>query len=546
MSSAAITADSDLQLLAGTPSLDDDLYREIKSQLERKLMTYIPGIPMNPALAVDLYANSIQGFGRIHAANVRMDGGPNNNPSNFGNVYEEQEVTAFNREQILSGSSLRAERTDNLADNRWTDADRGNLHDYAIKHHEHADMVAFDDKTGNVTKTYQIKHTRGSNILARDAYTSHEEAPDAILTPPDMTQRHGEKLDAISRKAHSAENRENAALAADKLESGKVDSKWTGNPDKDNHPGLHQVVQDHPEAGKAIPYLHQGAVMGRDALVRVGGRLALDGAAVLMGGCLFEIRDAYQNPGRLSFLERLKRLFSVLFSRMKEMIKEKGPMELCTEAATALLGLLSGMFRNLKTLFKTLAQGIQQLAPEIWAFITGKTESFADFSAKCMKILSALAVTSCAIAAEQYLTVTFPWMPGIVAGLASAAIAGIAIVFINRGIDHAIGTIATVFSEAKAAKIHRERVEAYISETLSGLLENSERINASFSKYLENREKIHNLTYNQLCSSFYEDPEKIRQILNRHAAAMGVEQIGDDYLDDLEKELMDFAKQKHG
>ena len=546
MSSAAITADSDLQLLTGTPSLNDEVYREIKTQLERKLMTYIPGIPMNPAMAVDLYSNSIQGLGRIQAANTRLNGSPNNNPSNFGNVYEEQEVTAFNREQILSGSSLRAERTDNLADNRWTDAGRGNLHEYAVKHHEHTDMVAFDEKTGKVTKTYQIKHTRDSNILARDAYTSHEDAPDVILTPSDMTQRHGEKLDAISRKAHSAENRENASLAADKLESGRVDSKWTGNPDKDNHSGLHQFVKDHPEAGKAIPYLHQGKVMSEDAILRVGGRLALDGAAIVMGGCLFEIRDAYQNPGALSFMERIKRLFSVLFSRMRELIRDKGPMELCTEAATVILGLLSGMFRNLKTLLKTLAQGIQQLAPEIWAFITGKTESFADFSAKCLKILSAVGITSCAIAAEQYLTVTFPWLPPIVAGMASAAVAGIAIVFINKGIDHAIGTIAAIFSEAEAAKLHRERVEAYISDTLPGILEDSERINASLSKYLENRERVHNMTYNQLESAFYEDPERVRQILNAHAKAMGVKTIGDDYLDNLERELMEFAAKKHG
>ncbi len=546
MSSAAITADSNLQLLTGTPSLNDEVYREIKSQLERKLMTYIPGIPMNPAMAVDLYSNSIQGLGRIQVANTCLNGSPNNNPSNFGNVYEEQEVTDSNRRQILSGSSLRAERTDNLADNRWTDAGRGDLHEYAVKHHEHTDMVVFDEKTGNVTKTVQIKHTRDSNILARDAYTSHENAPDVILTPPDMTQRHSEELDALSRNAHSAENRKNAALAAEKLESGKVDSLWTGNPDKDNHPVLHQVVKDHPEAGKAIPYLHQGAVMGKDAIMRVGGRLALDGAAIVMGGCLFEIRDAYQNPGAMSFWERIKRLFSVLFSRMKEMIKDKGPMELCTEAATALLGLLSGMFRNLKALLKTLAQGIQQLAPEIWAFITGKTESFADFSAKCLKILSALAVTSCAIAAEQYLTATFPWLPPIVAGLASAAVAGIAIVFINKGIDHAIGTIAAIFSDAEAAKIHRERVEAYISDTLPGLLEDSERINASLSMYLENRERVHNMTYSQLQSAFYEDPEKVRQILNAHAEAMGAETIEAGYQDNLVRELMEFAAKKHG
>ena len=182
MSSAAAAAESDLQLFAGAPSLTEEAYREAASQLERRLMTSIPGIPMDPALAADLYAGSIQGL---------------------------------------------------------------------------------------------------------------------------------------------------------------------------------------PEPGKAISCLHQGAVVDSDALARAGGGLALDGAAAMAGGCLFELRDAYRNPGAMSFWERIKRLFSVLFSNMKAMVKDKGPMELCTEAADAMLGLLSGMFRNLKTLLKTLSQGIQQLASEI-------------------------------------------------------------------------------------------------------------------------------------------------------------------------------------
>ena len=62
MSSAAAAAESDLQLFAGAPSLTEEAYREAASQLERRLMTSIPGIPMDPALAADLYAGSIQGL----------------------------------------------------------------------------------------------------------------------------------------------------------------------------------------------------------------------------------------------------------------------------------------------------------------------------------------------------------------------------------------------------------------------------------------------------------------------------------------------------
>lgn len=546
MTSAALASDSFLPLFSESHLLSTDIYNEIKSQLERKLLTCLPGIPMNSAIAVELYANSIQGFGRIYAANTCQDGSSNNNPRNFGNVYEEQEVTAFNREQIKSGSSLRAERTDNLADNRWTDASTEELSSYAKKHHEHVDVVIYDEKTGEVKKTYQVKHTRGSNILAKEAYTSHENAPDDIVTPSDTKERHMKKLESISENAHSEESKANAKIAAEKLKSGKIDSLWTGNPDKDNHPFWHQLVKKHPSVGKAIPYLHQGAVMSYDALSRVGGRLALDGAAIVMGGALFEIKDAYQNPGSLSFLERIKRLFTTLLSQMKELVKDKGAKEICLEVATAILGLLSGMFKNLKTLFQTLAQAFHQLTDQIWNFITGKTTSFAEFSAGCLKVLSAVAISTCAFAVEEYLSNTFPWLPRIISGMLSVAVAGIAIVFINRGIDLAIGTLVGLFSEAKLARMHREQVEAFIAETLPNILRESERIDRYASKYLENMAIMHNASFAQIKSSFAMDSEEFRQVLNVHANAMGVAEIGDDFLDDLEKELMDFAAKKHG
>lgn len=397
MSAAAMPPDSFASLFTEAAPMKEELFNEIKSQLERKLMTYIPGIPMNLLMAVELYTNSIQGFERINHANTRKDGSANNNPRNFGNVYEEQEVTAFNRSQILAGKKWRAERTDNLADKLWTDAEKGDLPSYAVKHHKHVDMVVFDEKTGRIRKrqgTFQLKHTRGSNILARDAYTNHEGAPTTIMVPKDMVQRHHENLESISKNAHTEENKRNAKIALKKLKyvkrrnkkdgyvlyqdkksgkdekknikwvetDSKIDSKWTGNPDKDNHRFLHQVCENHPGVGKALPYVHQGVVISSDVIMRVGGRLAVDGAAILMGGTLFEIRDAYQNPSSLTFLERLKRLFETLFSKIKELITGKGVKELCLEAATAILGLVSGMFKNLKTLFKTLAGAFHQLS----------------------------------------------------------------------------------------------------------------------------------------------------------------------------------------
>lgn len=543
MSAAAMTSDSFVSLFSEAAPMKEELFNEIKSQLERKLMTYIPGIPMNPLMAVELYTNSIQGFGRISQANTRQDGSTNNNPCNFGNVYEEQEVTAFNREQILAGGSLRAERTDNLDDKRWTDADKGDLPSYAVKHHEHVDVVVFDEKTGKVTKTYQLKHTRGSNILAKGAYTSHEDAPDGIMTPTDMTERHKKNLKSIAKNAHSSENKENAKTASEKLEAGRIDSKWTGKPDEDNHRFLHHVCENHPGVGKALPYVHQGVVIGSDVIMRVGGRLAVDGAAILMGGTLFEIRDAYQNPSSLTFLERLKRLFETLFSKIKELITGKGVKELCLEAATAILGIVTGMFKNLKTLFKTLAGAFHQLSDQIWNFVTGKTRNFAEFSANCLKVLSAVAISSCAIAAEEYLSAI--GIPRILSGMAAAAVAGIAIVFVNKGIELAIGTLVGLFSEANAARMHREQVEAFIDRELPSILEDSARINTCATKYLDNMAAAHELSFAQISASFFGDSEQFRQSLNTHAAAVGVQQIGEDFLDDLESELLDFAAKKH-
>lgn len=546
MSYAVSDRDLVSELFSAQSSFSDEIYNEIRKQLERKLMTYLPGIPMNTAMAVELYSNSIHGVQRIHQTHLNKDGSINSNPNNFGNVYEEQEVTALNRYHILQNSPIRAERTDNLADKKQIgDVLPDSLDAYAIKHHEYIDIVAYDEVTGEVVKTYQVKHTRGSNILTQEAYTSSEHAPDAILVPKDMEKRHQEKLDSISQRAHKEENRSNAVLAKQKLEPGHLDSSMTERPDKDEHPCLHELTTNYANIVKTIPYIHQGTIIAADAISRVGGRLALDSAAVIVGGVLYELHDAWKYPGQMGYLDRIKRIFVTALEKIKSLIKDKGLQEICLEIVTGLFGLVSSMFKNLKALFKTLSQGIHQIADRIWDFIAGKIRNFGELVSSVLKILCDVGIVTCAVAVEEYLTKQFPWIPDIVAGVGAAAAAGLAIVFANRGIDLVIGTLAGMFSEADAARLHRERVEAFIQDNLPKILDDTNRIEEYAKIYLDRQKELHSRSFKEIQSLFFSDSRMFQQALNTHAEIFGAKTITDNFLDDLENELMAFARNKH-
>lgn len=136
-------------------------------------------------------------------------------------------------------------------------------------------------------------------------------------------------------------------------------------------------------------------------------------------------------------------------------------------------------------------------------------------------------------------------MPSVIVGLASAAVAALAIVFTNRGIDLAVGTLVSMFSEAKAAKLHREQVEAFIRENLPRILDDSARIERYAEEYLNKQKELHAKTFEEIRNLFMSDSETFRKKLNEHAEIFGAKTIEDDFLDELEKELMDFAHKKH-
>lgn len=522
----------------GTSSIGDEVYVEIKEQLTRKMMTYLP-IPIDPAVAIGMYANSLDAVQRIHTAHTNSDGSDNRNPNNFGNVYEEQEVAQFNHDRIAEKSPIRAERTDNLADMSAAGTVlKGDLAKYAVKHHEHVDIVYYNENTGEVIETIQAKHVRGSNILAKERYTTAEEAPDSIIVPNDMEGRHAEKLESIAERAHSEENRANAAVAREKLRGGLIDSVHTENPDKDAHPHLHEFAKNNSNAAKAIPYIREGAVVTQDAMMRVGGRLAVDCAAILVGGVLYEIRDAAICKNSVPFKTRLKRLVSIAFQTIHDTIKERALKELALEAVNALLGIIAKVFKNIASVVKIIAGGIHQAWEKICDFRKGKIRNYADLIAALLKVFSTVAITSVAIMAEEYLTKQFPWIPDIVAGILSAGVAGIAIVFANKAIDYAVGVVFSFFMEAEKAKIHREKVESYIKENFSRLVNDSDEIDKRIEAYIRTREELHDKTFNEVRRAFYLDSVVFRKKINEHADALGIPRIDKEYIASLPEEIV--------
>ena len=64
-------------LLDGNPPISDELYTSVKEQVITKVMTYLR-VPIDPTIAVSLYANSVDGMQRIKNSHTNKDGTDNN------------------------------------------------------------------------------------------------------------------------------------------------------------------------------------------------------------------------------------------------------------------------------------------------------------------------------------------------------------------------------------------------------------------------------------------------------------------------------------
>lgn len=537
-------------LLEQNPPISDELYNSVKKQVMRRFMSYMR-IPVDPTVAVELYANSIDGISRINNSHTNKDGTDNTNPMNFGNTYEEQEVTEFNRLAILNNCNLRAERTDNLSQMENLPE---SLRKYANLHDQHSDIVIFDKDTGEVVARAQLKHTNDVHVLTREAYTTSQDAPDIILVPSDTEEKHELNLQKRAQHGHSEESRQRAQIASEKLAGGLVDSKYTEKIDKDNealedsfslYGQLHKYANDHPSFARTIPYVRQTETLITDTVDNIGSKAVAGILPVLMGGVLYEIKDAYEHQNSMSWKERLNRFLKSVLSSLKTSLKNS----ILAEIINGILGFIAGIFKDAAQLLTTFASAIHQICGHIYDYIAGKIQNFADLTAVCLKALSIAGIGTLCVMLEKFVTTNFPVIPELLVALLCAALGGIAMVFASKAIDAVVYTLVNMLSAVDAARLKREEIEKYINDTLPNLVESSDKLDIYVKSYIRRQEAVLNSSYAEITKIFSDDTYTAWQFadkINSVQESLGLPRFADNHANNIYHKLLKDSDTIHG
>lgn len=486
------------------PELMDGVITEVENQLMRKF-TQLYGNALSLADGVALYSNSIEASKHLYRIRHTNDGKLNNNPQIHGNQFEGLEVFSNNREGIINDDGTQANTTDELSRLH----DRGELdHDYlemyAKRNDEHTDLVLYD-KQGNVLETQQLKHIKDIRGIVKKKYTTSSSAPNTIVVPADMYEEHKKTLESMIAQETDPERQKQITVALQKLRPGKTNAK-----------------------DAYSPYVTVVTQTGKDAAARigtnVGNTLLYETGSFVVGGAVWEIRDAYAHPDQMSIWKRIKRLFLAVFEKLKASSIIRTGREVGLEVFNLFLGILQSSFKSLKGFISLLGKSASQVWESICDYFSGKIKSFSELVSVVSKAFISVGIGFIAVSIEQKLTAL--GLPAPLGGLLAAALAGVAIVFANRSIDALLFSATSMFSPVAAAKIRREKITALCTEMIPQLIADRERFQQVVDKYYANRKALFSCAFADLHSSLASnDTQKIyaslESINNAYGATLG-------------------------
>ena len=460
-------------------SLMEDVTTEVGNQLLRKFMA---SFGSNLALAdgVALYAAQLNTVRDIYAVTHNKDGSPNRNPVRNGFTFEAQVTGEQNRNAVIQETGVTFSRVDELYLAKRRDGEtlpHKDLDNIACYNNMYTDVVGYDENGIRVKQ--QLKVVKDTRILLEERYTLSDDpqAPNEIVVPADDYAHHKRNLERMAQSADS-EQRAKAQAALQKL-----------------RPSTITRAQTETEAA----YWHAAVQSATDVTCRAGER-ALKGllpemGMLVVGGAVWELRDAMENSLSLSIWERFKRFLRVVWEKLASSAVVRAGKELGLEALNLLLGALRSAFKSAGTLLSTIGKGLNTVWESVYGYLTGKISSFSQLVSVILKTLVTAGIGTVAYVLEQQLTAL--GIPAILGGLLAAALAGLAIVFANRAIDASVFALVNIFSGAEASRIRRERIEELCREAIPRLIAEREALERTIQRYYQEREALFSAGFQQ-------------------------------------------------
>lgn len=458
-----------------------DVADEVGKQLLRR---FISAFGSNLALAdgVALYSNQVAACRSVYNVTHNKDGSLNKSPRVYGFIFESLAVGEQNRDAIIQKTGVTYDRVDDLYYQQCKDGEKlphEDLESLATFNNPYTDVVGYDES--GIKSKQQLKAEKDTRGLLEERYTisQDDQAPDVILVPADDYEHHKAELERMA----CSQNEELAARAKAALAKLRKSS----------------LTRDQIKTQQAA-YTHVAMQTVKDGVCRAGERsmqgILAEAGMLVIGGAVWELRDAATNPSELTIWQRFERFLGIFWKKLISSAVLRAGKEFALEALHLLFGVLRSVFKSAGALLSTLAKGISTVWESIYDYLTGKIESFSQLVSIILKTLTTVGIGTLAFTLEQQLTAL--GIPGMLSGLMAAALAGVAVVFANRSIDATIFTLTNLFSCTEASRLRREQIEAVCREALPRLRTQRRALEASLQKYYAERTRLFRSNFTDL------------------------------------------------
>lgn len=461
-----------------------DVADEVGNQLHRRF-TSIFGSKLALADGVALYSNQVSACRSVYNVTHNKDGSPNKNPAVYGFIFESLAVGDQNRDAIIENTGVNYDRVDDLYYKKCKKGEKlphKDLDSIATFNNTYTDVVGYDEN--GIQQKQQLKVVKDTRDLLEERYTTSQDtqAPDVILVPADDYDRHEENLKRMACSPdEEVATRAKAALA-----------KLRKSP----------LTRDQIQTQKAA-YVHVATQTLKDGCYRAGERamqgILAEAGMLVIGGAIWELRDAATNPSELTIWQRFERFLGIFWKKLTTSAVVRVGKEFALEALHLLFGVLRSVFKSAGALLSTLGKGISTVWESIYGYLTGKIESFSHLVAIILKTLMTIGIGTLAFTLEQQLTAL--GIPGLLSGLLAAALAGLAVVFANRSIDAAVFTLTSLFSRVQASRLRREQIEEVCREAIPRLRARREELEFSLQTYYAERAQLFENSFTSLKSA---------------------------------------------
>ncbi|WP_163565218.1 hypothetical protein [Helicobacter suis] len=427
-----------------------------------------------------------------------------NNPSYFGQTFEELDIGQRNIKDAFSNTGNKTYTTDTLADIRKVrgilesgkklenlepkDRDKvehilafygdevkhmdfsGALDELARTNHPTTDTATLN-KQGHVINTAQLKVIKNTEGLLEDRYL---ESGVDLRMPYEDYKHHKENLEKMVAKG--GPKAQKAQRALEKLQANNLTNRlMCENP---------RATALMTQSLAASAHIAQAGLS--DAIVA--------SLSTLASGIVWEIKDMYAKHPMdtdTSILERIKRLLNKTLETFKAtFIRGAG-----FGAIDVVVGIVGQIFKNIAGSLRQLWHALRSAGKSIYngivSYIKGEITSFKDLLKTILKsLLSAawvVAVVGLERSLEAKLALVVPALAPFVAPILAIVAGAFAVVVSHRSIDMALDSLFGALAARDRAKLRAEEIAQLVEAHLPALMAKREELESLIASIHQER-----------------------------------------------------------